>query len=286
MQEFFRTLLENIIHYVRDATVSDYIDILLVTLIVYQLIKLLRRTKAIRVIQGVVLLAVLMLLAELLQLQTINYILSNTMQVGIIAIIVMFQPELRKMLEQIGSKSTLQQLLAKESRSTVEAAIMHTVEACKTFAWERTGALIIFQRNVILTDILRTGTMINAETSSELLQSIFFPKSPLHDGAVIIEEGRVVGAGCMLPLTTSTTVNRELGMRHRAALGMSETSDAVCIVVSEETGSISLVQDGIIKRHLTPDTLEKMLNNELLVDEEIANAKGLKRFTRRWRRKS
>lgn len=284
MKEFFDNLFQNILKYIKMAGPIDVLDILLIAVIIYQIIKLLRRTNAIRVMQGVFFLVAIMLVAEFAGLHTLSFLLTNTMQVGLLALIIMFQPELRKMLEQIGSRSSFANLLPREQAKGINSAIMQTVEACKALSWERVGALIIFERSVILTDVLRTGTIINAEVSSELLKNIFFPKAPLHDGAVIIQNNLIAGAGCMLPLSNNANLSRELGMRHRAALGMSETSDAICVVVSEETGSISVAHGAIIKRHLSPDMLEKILYNELVIDEEEAKAKGIKRFTRRWRK--
>ncbi len=284
MKEFFNSLLENVQKYIQMMSLTDLLDILLVAFMIYQLIKLMRKTNAMRVIQGVALLLIIMLVAQVVGLHTISFVLTNTMQVGLLAIIIMFQPELRKMLESIGSSKLTNLIPRGEQARGVDAAIFQTIEACKALSWERTGALIVFERRVILTDVLKTGTTLSAEVSSELLKNIFFPKAPLHDGAVVIRDARVASAGCMLPLSNNTTISRDLGMRHRAALGMSENADAVCVVVSEETGSISVAQGGIIKRHLAPDMLEKILQNELMVDETGNNTKGIKRLTRRWRK--
>jgi diadenylate cyclase len=278
MIDYINGILENMQKYFRLANVMDAVDIIIVTILIYYTIQLMRRSNALRVIQGVALLLVAMWAAELLGLYTMSFILSNTMQVGLLAIIIVFQPELRKMLEQIGS-SKLSRLLIREQKGGWDTAIFHTVEACKALSWERNGALIVFEKNVLLHDIIKTGTLLDAEVSGELLKNIFFPKSPLHDGAVVIRDGRIAGASCMLPLSGNAHLSRDLGMRHRAALGMSENSDAICVVVSEETGSITTAQGGMMKRHLAPDTLEKILRNGLMPEEPQEKQKGIKRVS-------
>ena len=182
------------------------------------------------------------------------------------ALFVVFQPELRRGLEQLGSKNIrLLRFLTPEQRSTeLEKAIDQTVVACTEMSRSRTGVLIVFERSLVLNDMLRSGTELDARVSSELLKNIFFVKAPMHDGAVIIRNGRILGAGCMLPLSKNVNLSRDLGMRHRAGIGMSENSDAVVVIVSEETGSISVAIGGMLKRHLMPETLSKLLKNELM----------------------
>ena len=182
------------------------------------------------------------------------------------ALFIVFQPELRRGLEQLGSKNIrLVRLLSPEQHSTeLEKAIDQTVLACMEMSKTRTGVLIVFERSMMLNDMLRSGTTLDAAVSSELLKNIFFVKAPMHDGAVIIRNGRILGAGCMLPLSKNVNLSRDLGMRHRAGIGMSENSDAVVVIVSEETGSISVAIGGMLKRHLMPETLSKLLKNELM----------------------
>ncbi len=274
--DVFRDIVQNLWRYFSMIKVVDIIDILLVTLVVYKLIGLLRKTNAMKIMRGILLILAITWAAELLELHIINFILQNTLQIGLLALVVMFQPELRKMLEQMGT-GRIRELLTRDEPGGWENVILQTVEACSALSWAREGALIVFQRHVLLDDIAKTGTILNADVSAELLKNIFYPKAPLHDGAVIVTQGRVTAAGCMLPLTTSQNVSRELGMRHRAGLGMSENSDAVVIIVSEETGSVSVAESGMLKRHLDPETLEKLLRSRLAPEDGDAPRNPLKR---------
>ena len=185
-----------------------------------------------------------------------------------LALIVLFQPEIRRLLEQMGSRRFMAFFTHAESTNVMEQMIGQTVLACTEMSQSRTGALIVFEREILLDDMVRSGTVLDAAVSSELLKNIFFVKAPMHDGAVIVRHGRVLGAGCMLPLSKNVNLSRDLGMRHRAGIGMSENSDAVVVIVSEETGSISVAIGGMLKRHLKPETLENLLRNELLPQEE------------------
>ncbi len=255
-------------------SITDVIDIAIISFLIYKLIKLIRRSNAGKVLKGILFLIVAMQLAQLFGFKVINFILANTMQVGLIALVVMFQPELRKALEKVG-RSTFPQLIPRANSDRMETAIVNTVAACEAMSWARDGALIVFQRQVVLDDIVKNGTVIGATPSSELIKNIFYPKAPLHDGALIMQDGLVSAAGCMLPLTENTNLSKELGMRHRAGIGMSEHSDAVVVIVSEESGSISVAIDGMIKRHLAPETLEKLLRNELLSAPDEEEKKSL-----------
>ena len=183
---------------------------------------------------------------------------------------ILFQPEIRRILDQLGGSrfSFLRVFSRREQASTIEHAIDITAEACQDMSRDRTGALIVFERQSKLDDVLRSGTKLDAEPSTELLKNVFFVKAPMHDGAMIIRDGRVLGAGCMLPLSRNVNLSRDLGMRHRAGIGMSENSDAVVVLVSEETGSISVAVGGMLKRHLSIETLRLLLSNELLPKEE------------------
>ena len=199
-----------------------------------------------------------------------NYLLSHMVSVGVLALMILFQPELRQILEQIGSKNIrLLRVFAPEQQvSEMEQAIDQTVIACSEMSQTKTGVLIVFERHIQLDDMVRSGTTLDASVSSELLKNIFFVKAPMHDGAVIIRQGRILGAGCMLPLSKNVNLSRDLGMRHRAGIGMSENSDAVVVIVSEETGSISVAIGGMLKRHLMPETLRQLLRNELMPQPE------------------
>ncbi|GHV34799.1 membrane protein [Clostridia bacterium] len=260
----------------------DSIDILIMAFLIYWLMRLVSASNSMRLLRGIVVIFVVLGLAELFNFVMLKFVLSSLVQVGLIAIVVVFQPELRKLLEQFGSSSNIKKLIGREMIGAWENAILQTVEGCRELAWARVGALIVFERRVKLDDYIKTGTIVNSDIASELMKNIFYPKAPLHDGAVIIQAARIAGAGCMLPLTNNQNLSRDLGMRHRAGIGMSENSDAVVVIVSEETGSISVAVGGILKRHLTPETLEKLLRSELIpVDENQKQsfwAKLLARF--------
>ena len=213
-----------------------------------------------------------------MHLYTVNYLLRNMVQIGLIALVVLFQPEIRRFLERLGTGSPITRLLNGSQNQTTETAITQVVMACAELSATKTGALIIFERDNRLDEQIRTGTIINADVSAELLKNIFYPKAPLHDGAVIIRSGRIQAGGCMLPLSNNATLSRDLGMRHRAGIGMSEVTDALVVIVSEETGGISIAESGMLKRHLTKETFEKLLRNALMTDEEES---GGKKFFRR-----
>ncbi|MBR5543573.1 MAG: diadenylate cyclase CdaA, partial [Oscillospiraceae bacterium] len=248
----------------------DIVDILIVAYIVYKLIIFSRRTNAGQVVKGIIVLVVVAQISSLLGLNLLNFLLVNALQIGLLALVVLFQPELRKAFEKMGSKGFVQFYSGdrETSPSELESAILQTVEACKNLSWSRTGALIVFEREILLSNVAKTGTYIDSRVNAELLKNIFFPNSPLHDGALIVQNGRASAAGCMLPLSSNTNLSKELGMRHRAGVGMSENSDAVVVVVSEETGSVSVAIGGMLKRHLAPETLEKLLRNELMPKQE------------------
>ena len=214
-----------------------------------------------------------LLLSYILQLHSVNYVLSSMVDMGVLALIILFQPEIRRILEQMGSKRFIAFFSHTEDVNVIEQTIGQTVLACTEMSQSRTGALIVFEREMLLDDMVRSGTVLDASVSSELLKNIFFVKAPMHDGAVIVRNGRVLGAGCMLPLSKNVNLSRDLGMRHRAGIGMSENSDAVVVIVSEETGSISVAIGGMLKRHLKPETLENLLRNELLPQEDEESAR-------------
>ena len=263
-------LLENIGSYLLLIRISDVLDIAIIAFLVYSLLRMVKSTRAENILKGVVAFLLALGLADILQLNAISYIMKNLVQVGILAIIVLFQPEIRQILEKVGSRNIklLKVFNDPKQQSELETAIDQTVVACKGMAQSKTGVLIVFERDIRLDDMVRSGTMLDAAVSSELLKNIFFVKAPMHDGAVIIRHGRILGAGCMLPLSRNVNLSRDLGMRHRAGIGMSENSDAVVVIVSEETGSISVAIGGMLKRHLMPETLGKLLRNELMPPEE------------------
>ncbi len=265
MMNFFN----RIIRYITLFGIWDIIDILIVAYLIYKLICFSRRSNAGQVIKGIVLLLAITQISNLLGLKLLNFLLVNAMQLGLLALVVLFQPELRRAFEKFGSKWFSQLSIDKEKDNTeMEFAISQTVDACVSLSASKTGALIVFEREILLNNIAKTGTAIDATMNSELIKNIFYPKAPLHDGALIVQKGRGTAAGCMLPLSANTNLSKQLGMRHRAGVGMSENSDAVVVVVSEETGSISVAIGGMLKRHLAPETLEKLLKNELIPNFE------------------
>jgi diadenylate cyclase len=259
---------------IQTASVWDILDILIVAYLIYRIITVVRKTSSSSVIKGIILLLAVMWLSSLLNLNVINFLLGQTMKLGVLVLIILFQPELRRFLEQMGS-SRFKFLFSRTVKTSyMETCIANTVAACMEMSRMRMGALIVFEREIALVDHIKTGTRLDSILSVELVMSIFFPKSPLHDGAVIVRDGRITAAGCMLPMTSNTNISRDLGMRHRAGIGMSEVSDAVVVIVSEETGSISVAIDGMLKRHLAHDTFEKLLRNELLTNEMHSDAKS------------
>lgn len=274
------SVFDYILKYTAMFSILDAIDILIIAFVVYKLIKIISGSNAGKVVKGIILVIVAMQVAQLFGLKVVNFLLTNTMQLGLLALVIVFQPELRKALEKVGRSRFSQFVDRIDTIDFVEQAIVQTVEACSALSWSRDGALIVFERDILLDDIVKTGTILNGDPSSEFLKNIFYPKAPMHDGAVIIQRGRVAAAGCMLPLSSNTNLSKELGMRHRAGVGMSENSDAVVVIVSEETGSISVAINGMLKRHLAPETLEKLLRNELMPKVEDNKKTGIFGFLR------
>ncbi|NLV87309.1 MAG: TIGR00159 family protein [Clostridiales bacterium] len=274
--EQFKNEIMQAIQYLLSADISDVVDIAIVAFLIYKLIGLIRKTKTSRVAKGIVVVLLTLWMSELLKLTIANFILTKTVELGLLALVILFQPELRRMLERVGSGNIISFLRGNIHAQTVDAAITQTVIACTAMSKAKTGALIVFERINKLDNQMNTGTIINADTTAELIKNIFFNKAPLHDGALIISEGRISAAGCMLPMSENPNLSRDLGMRHRAGIGMSEHSDAVVAIISEETGSISIAVDGMLKRHLTPDTFEKILRNELIVDDRLDGGKKKK----------
>ncbi len=263
-------LLEDIGRYLTLLRITDLVDMAIIVFLVYSLLSLVKSTRAENILKGVAIFLLALWLSTALKLRAVSYILSHVVEWGILALIILFQPEIRQILEKLGSRNIrLMRALRPEREITeVEKAIDQTVVACSEMSRTKTGVLMVFERNISLNDIVRTGTELDCAVVSELLKNIFFVKAPMHDGAVIVRHGRIVGGGCMLPLSRNVNLSRDLGMRHRAGIGMSENSDAVVVIVSEETGSISVAIGGMLKRHLMPETLGKLLRNELLPPEE------------------
>ena len=255
------TFFEQIVSAFKFIRIQDYIDILVVAFCIYQGIKLVKETRAVQLIKGILILVVALQLSSWFGLHMVNYILINTMQVGVIAIIIVFQPELRRALEQMGRSkfSTLFTGVDVNSLEMLQKTAQSICDAAQSMSKNRVGALIVWERRTKIGDIIRTGVDLEAAVSPELLVNIFVPNTPLHDGAVVIRENRIAAAACFLPLTQKQDLSIELGTRHRAALGISEASDAAVVVVSEETGKISLALDGSLTRNLTVESLKKAL---------------------------
>lgn len=266
MSEFMGTIWATL----KTFQFKDAIDILVISLILYYLFKLFRQTRAGQLVKGVVVLLIAYGISAIFDLTMVNFILRSLFEFAVIIFVVVFQPELRQALERLGRNRTFRSLVptgAPTYEATVMKAISDVSDACVVFSKAKTGALIVFERSTVLSDIAATGTELNSDTSVALLGNIFFDKAPLHDGACIIREGKILAAGCILPLTTSTAVSASLGTRHRAAMGMSEDSDAAIVVVSEETGVISLALNGILIRDLDRTNLYDKLAELLLQGE-------------------
>ena len=260
--------------YLLTLKITDYLDIAIMAFVAYNIFRLVKSTKAASLLKGLFVFFAVLVASSLLQLNGINFVLSSMVEIGVLALVILFQPEIRRILEEMGSRRFIAFFThGTENVNVLEQTIGQTVLACTEMSKTRTGALIVFEREILLEDMIRSGTVLDAAVSSELLKNIFFVKAPMHDGAVIVRHGRVKAAGCMLPLSKNVNLSRDLGMRHRAGIGMSENSDAVIVIVSEESGSISVATGGMLKRHLKPETLENLLRNELLPQDELGEDK-------------
>ena len=244
--------------------VADILDIIIMAFIFYKLLMIVRRTSSGQVMKGVLLVIVAFVLVSAFNLRMLSYVMGRVLEWGVLALVILFQPEIRRFLEQMGRSRIGSVFVREEAPGELENAITQTVRAYTDLSKTKTGALMVFERKNQLDDAIKTGTALDCVVNAELLKNIFWNKAPLHDGAVIVRAGRIAGAGCMLPLSGNVNLSRDLGMRHRAGTGASEHSDAVVAIVSEETGSISVATGGMLKRHLAPETLERLLRNELL----------------------
>ena len=256
------------------------IDILIVAIVIYKLLSLIKETRAEQLTKGIVVLLVLTKLSEWAKFYTINWILDNAMTVGTLAILIVFQPELRRGLEYIGRSSFLKKSLIEVRGESLSKVVEEIVDAVASLSRQKIGALIVLEKQTGLNEVADTGTKINGLVSSDLLINIFIPNTPLHDGAVIIKDDRIKAAACFLPLTDNSNVSKELGTRHRAALGISERSDSLSIIVSEETGSISIAEKGSIARYLDTKTLRQILMDMYKPQEDKQS------FITKWRLKN
>ena len=268
MTEFLQWATYYAMNVVTSISLSDIVDIAIIAYIIYYIMSLVRRSRAVQVARAILLLLLALVVSYYGRLRVVHFLLSRAVEGGILALIIVFQPEIRRFLEQLGSSKLGDVFSREEAPPDVENAITETVQAYTSMSRDKVGALMVFERKVPLDDIIKTGTALNSTVSAELLKNLFWNKAPLHDGAVIVRNGHIVGAGCVLPLSGNVNLSRDLGMRHRAGIGMSENSDAVVAIVSEETGSISVAENGMLKRHLAPETLERLLRNALMPEVE------------------
>ena len=262
-------LSNTVLPFIRTVQISDIVDIIIVAVAVYYLIKHFRNTRAAQLLKGIAIILFITFLAEWLNLNMISFILESTMQVGLIAVIIIFQPELRRGLEHMG-RSKFGKWFSQEKEEQTDI-VLEVCKAAKNLSHTNTGALIVFERQTVLDDLLTGGTAIGADVTSELLENIFVPNTPLHDGAVLIRANKIHQASCVLPLSSNKDLSNELGTRHRAALGISEQSDCISLVVSEETGKISLMQNGDMIRNLSEDSLYKLLTKLFTPKDDMSS---------------
>ncbi|MCI7238923.1 MAG: diadenylate cyclase CdaA [Anaerococcus sp.] len=253
--------LENIIASLTIIRVTDVIDIAIIAFVIYKLFSLLRNTRAEQVLKGLIFVLIFAWVADIFNLNTVSWVMNQFLTVSLVFIIVVFQPELRSALERLGRGRSIFSF-DKEDRN--EKSVNELVSAMSSLSRQKIGALVVLEREVGLSDIMESGTKIDGEISSELLINIFIPNTPLHDGAVIIRENKIAAAACYLPLSPSNTISKELGTRHRAAIGISEKSDCLVVVVSEETGNISVVENGKINRYFDEESLKIKLMKDLV----------------------
>ena len=261
--EYLQTLIQTL----QNIQFSDILDIVIVAFLIYKLLPVLRSTGTARIAGVVATVVVIAWTTGLIKLHTLSWILNQLLAVGFLAVVVLFQPELRRMIDHISNMGWKKIFSSNKQEQDLTPVIAQTVRACEVMSRKRVGALIVFARDNRLEEYFKTGTLIDGLVSDQLIRNIFFPKAALHDGAMIIRDGRVMAAACVLPLSSSERLSADLGTRHRAAVGMSEVSDAVVVVVSEETGAISVAVGGMLKRHLASQTLERLLRNELCPEE-------------------
>ena len=277
--ETIRNVLNSIWGVFKTIGINDIIDILILSYLFFHIMKLIRETRALQLAKGILLLVGSYILAMILDLQTIKFLLKICFQWGAFAILILFQPELRRMLERVGRSKLADIALFRPSDDDEEAehtraAIRAVCDASMKLSSTKTGALIIFERKTKLGEQIATGTLLDCVPSAAMLGNIFVPNTPLHDGAVIIRDGKILAAGCFLPKPANEElINKQLGSRHRAAIGMSENSDAIVIVVSEETGTISVAENGELTRGYVEDTLKKLLYTRLLPDRNTDSNK-------------
>lgn len=261
--------IQNFVQTVNRMQWSDYLDILVVAFLIYNLLPHLKNPSIMKIVRTVGALVLVAWVTDVMQLHTLNWVLSQLLTIGLLAFVVLFQPELRYMLSHLGDMKIGQLFGFAKPVQEMEMIIQQTCLACEKLSRNKVGALIVFARKNPLDEYFKTGTVIQGRVTEQLLRNIFVNKSPLHDGAVIIQDGKLAAAGCVLPVSDSTSLSKELGTRHRAGVGIGEISDTLTVIVSEENGVISVSSGGVLKRYLTPETLEKLLFNELCPKDEV-----------------
>lgn len=279
-------IFNSILSIIKTIQLRDIVDILAIALLIFGLFKLIQETRAVQLLKGVIMLLIVYFLSSLFGLVMLSSLLRTFFEASVVVIAIIFQPEIRKALEQMGRNNTYKKYIkiftkhhkGDEWKKAVEKSIVDAADTAVLFSRSKTGALLVFERETMLSDIAATGTIIDAETSVALFGNIFFNKAPLHDGASIIRDGKLFAAGCILPLTSNRNVDINLGTRHRAGLGISEQSDAVVLIVSEETGVISLAVNGILLREFTREELIKKLEQFLIYDRGYDDDEPPKKF--------
>ena len=279
-------IFNSILSIIKTIQLRDIVDILAIALLIFGLFKLIQETRAVQLLKGVIMLLIVYFLSSLFGLVMLSSLLRTFFEAAVVVIAIIFQPEIRKALEQMGRNNTYKKYIkiftkhhkGDEWKMAVEKSIVDAADTAVLFSRSKTGALLVFERETMLSDIAATGTIIDAETSVALFGNIFFNKAPLHDGASIIRDGKLFAAGCILPLTSNPNVDINLGTRHRAGLGISEQSDAVVLIVSEETGVISLAVNGILLREFTREELIKKLEQFLIYDRGYDDDEPPKKF--------
>lgn len=278
---FFRSLVSGFSQSLSFG-LSDIVDIIIVSFLIYKIAKFFKGTRAVQVLKGIVILLVCVQASKIFELNTINYLLENTMQVGLLAVFILFQPEIRSALANMGkSRFSFLNFDGEENTDPTVNTINAVTASAKALSEKKIGALIVLEQNTKIMDIIRTGVPLDSVVSTELINNIFFPKAPLHDGAIIIGDGKIKAAACVLPLSQNDSLESELGTRHRAGLGVTEGSDCISVIVSEETGKISLACNGGLTRNLSPNVLKEALKKLLLKEDEKQKKVNLKKIMKK-----
>ncbi len=273
---FLSTAIEMLMAFISEIKVTYLIDIGIIAFVFYKLLGLIKETRAEQLVKGFLIILIISKLSEWAKLYAINYILQSTFTIGLIALVIIFQPELRKALEHLGRS---QWIISNNKKGSVEEqtrSVNEIVDAVSVMSRKKIGALIVMERLIGINDIIDTGTVLDAKISADLIMNVFYPKSPLHDGAVIIKNNRLMAAGCLLPLSSNKYISKELGTRHRAAMGMTESSDSLIVIVSEETGAISMAIEGKLQRFLDTTTLRELMIQALDKEKDGGDKDGVK----------